>query len=1313
VGRLALAGSPQTSGAVRLCRAHDTLLGVSCVLRYAPADSPAALAVLREAAALADLDHPWLAPVLYCFREVEPALLPSSDAPIAGFAVHWDPAPPITELLGEATPEMRLRALCQVLAVWDYFLRRGVPTPALHPDAVQMRGAEVRVLPVGLEGPPAGGASSRPDGLATLCRELLADCEPDLCQPFRSLADADPAAAPAPAEVLAALRDRGLDVPWVHGSPPLVGREPSVRALREALAGELVQPAVLVGRRGSGRTRVARAALSAIAARDRLSVLDLTRADAPLPCLHRLLFPDGEVAPRFDDAWAAAARQSIAEAPPGGAVFFGRLEDLSPEEGELVEEIARAMAASGLAASWAATRPSPDATSLPLRPLGASDAALLADFHRVPLGPRVRATWKRTGGWPGSLVHALQLASPEGSGMPAEAEATLLLLASLPDGIPPRVVSGLPAEHRRALPLLSRRGYLWFDRDGLLFRDPLRDPGRIDPKVASLVAPLALDPLGESDPLWRALLWLRMGDTARASVLFTEAAAAAGDREDALLELAAGLARAGHPDAILAFARIRLHQDLPSEALSALSALTDPTTEAHALRIRALRHAGEPGRAAADARAVLSGEDHPAVWLELSRALLALGDLKGAKEALSRASKDGESPLEAEHLAVRAALAVRRLRTGAELEDLPALIEQVAGLEEGPARVLGSVGWILARIGEDVQAADLLERAATAAEREGMLLNATLFRVYRGQACQRLGMGDEARQVWLEALATAQVLGLPPLLRRLRYLLARLEIRLGRLEAAEHHRRQLRMLADSVSDPDVQATAGIVDAWCELANGHPEAALIALDQVDPKRLSEPQALAYAIPRGLALLETGRLAEARQIVDTASIPAHPEDTRRLLSLRGRVYVALGRHYLREARDRLPETPRPLERQEVGEILLACAGEDLDTQEFADRARDLERAAQLLSGPTAERAERVRGHLVTGAAGATHTQETPPFETRAVLGVLLSNPKEAEAIETTIAMLDPQRNNNLLLTGATGVGKRVFAERLAVEVLGLTGLEEVVLRRTDPQMLVSMLMGTRKGEFTGALDQQGAIDRAIKGRKALLLDELHTLDRTGQEILLPLLELPRRRFGGLMRSARDIRGPLQIMLATNVDLSGSRWRDLFRSDLWYRMSQLHVHLPPLAARGTEAIYRYLQEMLAEAGLPNPEDALEPRAIHALLAHPWEGNLRELHTVASRISRFRHLHARRVTVDDLPRLAGGTEIEAISPFGTRDVLETLELNAVVEALRRCNWSQKAAAERLAISKYRLYRILQKHDLVQWLREKRSATDSGKAGA
>jgi transcriptional regulator with AAA-type ATPase domain len=695
--------------------------------------------------------------------------------------------------------------------------------------------------------------------------------------------------------------------------------------------------------------------------------------------------------------------------------------------------------------------------------------------------------------------------------------------------------------------------------------------------------------------------------------------------------------------------------------------------------------------------------------MELSRALLALGDLVGAEQALSEVLAGGDPPT-GEHLAVRTAIAVRQLRTGTHLGDLGALIAEVEGLEDGPATVLGAVGWILARIGDDIRAEKLLERAAVAADRAGMPLNASVTRIYRGQACQRLGRGEEARQAWLEALATAEALGLPPLLRRIRYLLARLEIRLGRLEVAEHHRAELQTLASSAPDPELQATAGIVDAWCELAHQRPEAALAALDGVDPAHLSEPLALAYAIPRGLALLDTGRLAEARQIVDTASLPAHPARAMRLLSLRGRVYLALGRRYLREARDRLPETPRALERQEVGEILLACAGEDLVPDEFADRARDLERAAQLLSGPSAEHAERVRDHLLSGAARVRRTPEAPPFETRSVLGVIVSDPREGDDIETTIAMLDPERNNNLLITGATGVGKRVFAERLAVERLGLTGLEEVVLRRGDPQMLVSMLMGTRKGEFTGALDQRGAIDRAIKGKKALLLDELHTLDRTGQEILLPLLELPRRRFGGLMRSARDIRGPLQIMLATNVDLSGSRWRDLFRSDLWYRMSQLHVHLPPLATRGTEAIYQYLTEMLKEGGFPDPEEALEPRAIYALLAHPWEGNLRELHTVASRISRFRRLYDRRLTLDDLPRLAVGPDIDVISPFGTRDVLEMLELNAVVEALRRSDWNQKAAAERLAISKYRLHRILQKHDLVQWVKDKRTGAD-GKA--
>jgi DNA-binding NtrC family response regulator len=367
--------------------------------------------------------------------------------------------------------------------------------------------------------------------------------------------------------------------------------------------------------------------------------------------------------------------------------------------------------------------------------------------------------------------------------------------------------------------------------------------------------------------------------------------------------------------------------------------------------------------------------------------------------------------------------------------------------------------------------------------------------------------------------------------------------------------------------------------------------------------------------------------------------------------------------------------------------------------------LERAAGLLTGAARARAEHLAARWLAPPAPPATVAEPDPVpsaESREVLGVI-GRPEEVVALETTVALLDPTRSNNLLLTGPTGAGKRVFAERLVRERLGLEGLEEVVLRRTDPQMLVSLLMGTRRGEFTGAVDQAGAIQRALHGRKALLLDELHTLDRVGQEILLPLLELPRRRFGGLLRSSHEIDGPLQIILATNVDVSGSKWRDRFRSDLWFRMSQLHVHLPSLAERGPEATAAYFERMLAEEGFDDPEEVLEPRAMYQLLAQPWEGNLRELHAAVRRLARFRRQQDRRLTADDLPRIAVGAEIPSIAPFGSRDVLETLELNAVIEALRRCDWNQSAAAEHLAISKYRLHRILQKHDLIDWVRGRR----------
>ena len=332
-------------------------------------------------------------------------------------------------------------------------------------------------------------------------------------------------------------------------------------------------------------------------------------------------------------------------------------------------------------------------------------------------------------------------------------------------------------------------------------------------------------------------------------------------------------------------------------------------------------------------------------------------------------------------------------------------------------------------------------------------------------------------------------------------------------------------------------------------------------------------------------------------------------------------------------------------------------------------------------------------------------TPLVNPRDVLGVLLCHTERIKNLEYSLAMLKGQRLTNLLITGETGTGKSVLARRIAKEVLGLSGVEVVVLRKGDPNMLVTQLVGTRRGDFTGALNQEGAIQRAIRSRSAIFLDEVQNLDEVGQQILLPLLEQP-RHFGGLTATSRPIDSPLHIILGTNVDTSQRRWAAHFREDLWYRMSAIHIDLPPLRDRGAESVYQYLRSMLAKQGAPPPERVFDTATLQVVTNWRWPGNLRQLHTFARRAAHhymtttspipFRELNRLGLSEDDEPNEVVPTPLAS-------DHVERFKAAQMMAALRRNRWVQKAAAVELGLSPSSFNKWLSRYDLLEEVRTQR----------
>ncbi len=323
---------------------------------------------------------------------------------------------------------------------------------------------------------------------------------------------------------------------------------------------------------------------------------------------------------------------------------------------------------------------------------------------------------------------------------------------------------------------------------------------------------------------------------------------------------------------------------------------------------------------------------------------------------------------------------------------------------------------------------------------------------------------------------------------------------------------------------------------------------------------------------------------------------------------------------------------------------------------------------------------------------------------ILGTLLSSPPTIRLVNEAIEMLRLSKEANVMITGPTGAGKTVLARRLAIEVLKCSDMETIVLRKGDPQMLVTMLQGSQRGEFTGAADREGAITRCLRENKALFLDEVQNLDEAGQQILLPLLDIP-RSFGGLTTTSRSLHRPLHVLLGTNHDISEEHAFEVFRADLWYRMSRIHIHLPPLRERGVEVVYRYLAGMLAARGAPPPEEVLEPEALQRVTSARWPGNLRELEGFAERVALLAESRGRRLGLDDLPNLR--LEPLPSGPVASRPAQATLEqisLHHIMETLRSCSWQQRAASVQLGMAPPTLNKLLRRHGLLDEVKRRRN---------
>ncbi len=302
-------------------------------------------------------------------------------------------------------------------------------------------------------------------------------------------------------------------------------------------------------------------------------------------------------------------------------------------------------------------------------------------------------------------------------------------------------------------------------------------------------------------------------------------------------------------------------------------------------------------------------------------------------------------------------------------------------------------------------------------------------------------------------------------------------------------------------------------------------------------------------------------------------------------------------------------------------------------------------------------------------------------------------ESPALEAALAPATrvlPHGDATILIFGETGTGKELLARALHDSgPRGGSPFVAVNCSALPAQLLESELFGHEKGAFTGAQAAKPGLFEVAHGG-TLLLDEIGDLAPELQAKLLRVLEDKQiRRVGGTSWRKADVR----IIAATNEDLESAMRSGKFRQDLYFRLSVITLSLPPLRERGNDSllIAEVLLERLAtQYRLPTPP--IDDDIRRALLAYHWPGNVRELKNAVERtlllsppgqLHTGELLHVRSVSSTNHGPIPFPAPLHEINAAAAR---ATLEL---------CQGNRSEASRRLGISRARLARLLNNHQL------------------
>ena len=304
----------------------------------------------------------------------------------------------------------------------------------------------------------------------------------------------------------------------------------------------------------------------------------------------------------------------------------------------------------------------------------------------------------------------------------------------------------------------------------------------------------------------------------------------------------------------------------------------------------------------------------------------------------------------------------------------------------------------------------------------------------------------------------------------------------------------------------------------------------------------------------------------------------------------------------------------------------------------------------------------------------------------LGGIVTRDPAMQRVCRTIEKVAPT-SATVLILGESGTGKELFA-RAVHDLSPRAGNRFVAINcaAIPENLLESELFGHEKGAFTGAVKQTpGKIETAHGG--TLFLDEIGDLSAALQAKLLRFLqERVIERIGGRQEIPVDVR----IVCATHQNLKAQIAEGKFREDLYYRIAEIVIKIPPLRDRHGDAalLAHWFVRKLASEHKRNGMSLL-PDAIDAIDAHAWPGNVRELENVIKRAVIM--AEGAGINAGDVGLAASDSD----AALNLRQVREQAEKHAVIRVLGRANGNLSRAAEVLGVSRPTLYDLMHRFGL------------------